>query len=361
MIERLERELRRRAEHAQLAVVLVRLADRRIGVGQVRDRARAGPRARPACARAPPRAPPRAPSAPCPSARSSSLGFRPFMSRASLLRCSCTACCSAICARRASSSRTSASRSISTPRLRQFCRTSVEILGDEAQVEHGFLAARRRVGPFYGVAPGGGRSACGSWTRRGGRVVEGGGLENRRRSRVRGFESLPLRQCLLTSLGCASLRAAASLAPRWRSLGRAAMRDELAAVARVEARRSARAADDWMLGSRALARRWRIRRSRGGAFAAALRRPALTPDGDELRGDRRAPRRGGGPMRCRSPQLRALGARIDGRSRGRGCGSRARPRCCAARRSSRASAGCASRERPCPSKARARSCRSRWA
>src|SRR5262245_22809285 len=49
-----------------------------------------------------------------------------------------------------------------------------------------------------GVAGSSGYSSRGS--RRGGRVVEGGGLENRRRSRVRGFESLPLRQLCLAGV-----------------------------------------------------------------------------------------------------------------------------------------------------------------
>src|SRR5258705_7609870 len=53
------------------------------------------------------------------------------------------------------------------------------------------------------------REKCGRWSRRGGRVVEGGGLENRRRSRVRGFESLPLRQCKALLVVLASLAVSA--------------------------------------------------------------------------------------------------------------------------------------------------------
>src|SRR5262249_32987096 len=85
--------------------------------------------------------------------------------------------------------------------------------------------------------------------RRGGRVVEGGGLENRRRSRARGFESLPLRQWLgiVAAIVLASLPAVArpdppAERPRVESRLARALEDPVAADAELRAQDAGRRA-----------------------------------------------------------------------------------------------------------------------
>jgi subtilisin family serine protease len=126
-------------------------------------------------------------------------------------------------------------------------------------------------------------------------VVEGGGLENRWRASVRGFESLPLRQCRWLAAAVLVASVAFGLVA---SVARA---DEPSA--RIEARLARALADP------AVARMEHSRQR----LEAARR---LTPDGDELAVIVEPPE-GRGADALPLAELQALGARIDGRSRGR--------------------------------------------
>ena len=125
-------------------------------------------------------------------------------------------------------------------------------------------------------------------------MVEGGGLENRRRSRVRGFESLPLRQAPIQVM-CAVGMTLALAAPTARG-------DE-PARARIEPRLARALADP------AVARFEHSRQP-----MRWVRAP--TPEGDELAVIVEPPV-GRGAEALPLAELRALGARIDAQSRSR--------------------------------------------